>query len=194
MKYLVFIPTIILFYSCSTLKSDASKTTRNTHDVGIEWEYSSRIHEAYQEDMDSVINTEIQKFNSSGHSFNLHKKNRKDKDYISLEFKDGRIASKGEKIAGYIVCGLGLIATPVALIALHTGFFAAFYYLPENRYLMKCTYSDDLADPSSHGKKFEGTTGALIANKHKQVNKLYTKFSASLETILAKLDKELSSH
>ena len=148
----------------------------------------------YQQDMDSVINTEIQKFNTSGHSFKLHKKNRKDKDYISLEFKDGKIASKGEKTAGYVVCGVGLIATPAALIALHAGFVAAFYYLPENRFLMKCTYSDNLADPSSHGKKFEATTGALFANKNKQVNKLYTKFSIRLETILANLDKELSSH
>ena len=43
MKYFLFVPTIIFFYSCSTLKSDASKTIRNTHDVGIEWEYSSRV-------------------------------------------------------------------------------------------------------------------------------------------------------
>ena len=194
MKYFLFVPAIIFFYSCSTLKSHVSKTIRNTHDVGIEWEYSSRISDPYQQDMDSVINREIQKFNSSGHSFKLHKKNRKDKDYISLDFKDGKIASKGEKTAGYVVCGVGLIATPVALIALHAGFVAAFYYLPENRFLMKCTYSDNLADPSSHGKKFEGTTGALFANKSKQVNKLYSKFSIRLETILANLDKELSSH
>lgn len=193
MKYLLFFPAIIFFYSCSTLKSDSGKTIRNTHDVGIEWEYSASVKELYQKDMDSVINNEIQKFNASGHAFNLHKKNRKDKDYISLEFKDGKIASKGERTAGYIVCGLGLIATPVVLIALNTGFVAAFYYVPENRFLMKCTYSDNLADPSSHGKKFNGATGALFANKDKQVNKLFTKFSVRLEMILANLDKELSS-
>lgn len=193
MKYFLLSSLIICFYSCSTLKSDAGKTIKNTPNIGIEWEYSGKVNDVYQKDMDSVIKGEIQKFNSTSHSFNLHIKNRKDKDYISLEFKEGKLATKGERTAGYIVCGVGLVATPALLIALHTGFVAAFYYLPENRFLMKCTYSDNLSAPSSHGKKFYGSTGSLFAKKDKQVEKLFTKFSVRFEMIMTSLQKELSS-
>ncbi len=193
MKYFLLAGLTICFYSCSTLKSDSGKTIKNTPDVGVEWEYSAKVNDAYQKNMDSVIKDEIQKFNSSGHAFNLHIKNRKDKDYISMEFKDGKIATKSQRTAGYIVSGVGLIATPALLIALHAGFVAAFYYIPENTFLMKCTYSDNLANPSSHGKKFNGSTGALFANKDKQVGKLFTKFSVKFETIMSNLEKELSS-
>lgn len=193
MKYFLLSAIIICFYSCSSLKSDSGKTIRNTPGIGIEWEYSGKVNDAFQKDMDSVIKVEIQKFNSSGHAFNLHIKNRKDKDYISIEFKEGKIATKGERAAGYIVCGVGLIITPALLIALHTGVVAAFYYIPENKFLMKCTYSDNLSDPSSHGKKFNGSTGALFAKKDKQVEKLFTKFSIKFETIMTSLEKELSS-
>lgn len=194
MKYLLFLPLVLFFYSCSTLKSDAGKSIRNTPDVGIEWEYSGKINDAYQKDMDSVISAEIQKYNTAGHQLHLHKKKAKDKDYLFMEFKEGKLTTKGERAAGYIVTGLGLVATPALLIALNTGFIAIFYYVPENKFLIKCAYSGDLADPSSHGKNFVGSTGALFAKKQKQVAKLYTKFSVKLDGIFLSLEKELSSH
>ncbi len=194
MKYLLFLPLIIVFYSCSTLKSDAGRSIKNTPDVGIEWEYSSKINNAYQKDMDSVIDAEIQKYNTGGHQLHLHKKRPKDKDYLSMEFKEGKLTTRGERTAGYIVTGLGVVVTPAVLIALNAGFVAAFYYLPENKFLMKCTYSDNLAASSSHGKNFNGTTGALFVNRQKQVNKLYTKFSVKLDGIFLNLEKELSMH
>jgi PBP1b-binding outer membrane lipoprotein LpoB len=127
MKYLLFLPLVLFFYSCSTLKSDAGKSIRNTPDVGIEWEYSGKINDAYQKDMDSVISAEIQKYNAAGHQLHLHKKKAKDKDYLFMEFKEGKLTTKGERTAGYIFTGLGLVATPALLIALNTGFVAIFY-------------------------------------------------------------------
>jgi hypothetical protein len=108
-------------------------------------------------------------------------------------FKDGKIATRGDRIAGYIITGLGVLVTPTVLIAVNPGFIFAFYYWPENKYLMKCSYSDNLAAPSSHGKNFNGETGALFAKKDKQVKKLFAKFSSKLDDILVNLEKELAA-
>ena len=117
MKYLLFLPLIIIFYSCSTLKSDAGKSIKNTADIGIEWEYADKINDAYQKDMDSVINTEIQKYNTAGHQLHLHKRRAKDKDYLSIEFKEGKLTTKGERTAGYIVTDVERLRKPMQQIS-----------------------------------------------------------------------------
>src|SRR5437868_5153 len=112
MKY--FLPVLVLlFCSCKTLRIADEKNARNTPSIGIEWNYSESVNEKLPHRIDSVISGVMSQFNSEGHSFSVHKKLPKDKDYLALDFEKGKVVSKGEKIAGYAISGLGLIVTPI---------------------------------------------------------------------------------
>jgi hypothetical protein len=192
MKYLL--PALLfIFCSCQTLKVATEKNTRNTSSIGIEWSYNDRVNEKLQPRLDSVINKMMADFNAERHSFTVHKKLAKDKDYLSIDFNKGKIVSKGERIVGYVVSAMGLIATPIYLASADLGFIAAFAYWPSNNIQDQIQLSGTLAKGRGR-KNTRVETGALFARSSKQVDKLLTKFSTQLRNELVKIETQLEKH
>lgn len=193
MKNLVLLIFCLCCLSCATLQISEDRNSKNVKAVGIEWSYSEKVDERYQPMVDSAINQLIREFNSEKHLFTVHKKLPKDKDYITIDFNKGKIASKGQQIAGYVVSAVGLIGAPVALIAAESPIIVAFYYFPENRLDSKISVSSFLAADKSRDKRLSIGTGALFANRTKQVNKLTTKFEGGLKDVLLKIEQQVSA-
>lgn len=193
MKF-IFSFLLLTLFSCNTLHIAENKNRDNTRDIGIDWNYSEKVNPELQGLVDNALANTIKKFNEEGHSFDVHKKETKDKDYLTINFVKGKIAGKGEKIAGYIVSTLGLIVTPVALIAADAGFIAAFYFLPSHKIDALLELSPSLSTDNGNRKRLLLETGALFSKNSIKVEKLVTKFSTGFYNTLVKMDEQISKH
>ncbi len=192
---LLLISCVFLFlYSCKTLQVSSLKNNSNTKDIGLEWNYGEKVNDKLRVKIDAAMSEEIKNFNSQGHSFVLHVKKPKDKDYISVGISRGKIVRSGGKAAGYIISGIGLVAVPVALIALETGVFGGFYSLPNHRIDSRFALSSTLSGDRYHDKQLITETGALFSGTEKKVNKLVVKFISRFHTSLVKIETQLGEH
>jgi hypothetical protein len=139
---------------------------------------------------DSVIEASIINFNAEKNLFKVHKKGRKDKDYITVEFTKGKIVGPGQKAAGYIITTLGIAAIPALVIA-ESPIVAGFYFIPQNSLESKISLSPSLAADKYRDKKTASYTGALFSNQKTQVPKVGTKYAASLKQVLVALEKKI---
>ena len=193
MKLLLVLICVSLISSCATLQVASEKNTKNVTSLGIEWTYSGDLNEILPPKLDSSINTAMEKFNAEQHAFTVHKKLAKDKDYITVDFTKGKIASQGQKAAGYIVTGLG-IAAPVVLIAVSSPIIVSFYYWPLNVVYSDVSLSPSLSYEKTRNKKLNEGTGALFAKTKPQVNKLADKYSNAFYDVLVKVEDQLKQH
>ena len=193
MKLLLIVISVTLFSSCATLQVASERNTKNVNSLGIEWTYSGDLNEVLPPKLDSSVNAAMEKFNAEHHAFTVHKKLPKDKDYITVDFIKGKVASKGQKAAGYIVTGLG-IAAPIALIAVSSPIVVSFYYWPLNVLYSDVALSPSLSYEKTRDKKLNAGTGALFAKTKPQVNKLVNKYSDGFYEVLVKIENQLKQH
>ncbi len=188
----LFPALIICFtlYSCKTLQIAESK--KDITDLGISWELAKKVNPVYKERIDSVFEAVMNRFNSEKHSFSVHRQLPFEQNFIVFRFENGRFVSKGGRIAGYVISGLGLLAAPVAvLIATEGAFFAAFYYFPMDKLGIVATLSPALSDKKTIPKPLMVETGAMFSNKTKRMNKMGRKLEQTIYKMLLKLDKQL---
>ncbi len=193
MRYYTFF-LLIVFCSCKTLQVAENKNIKNTPSIGIEWNYSEKVNDKLLPKIDSVILKGINTFNSEKHSFSVHKKKPKDKDYLSLSFDKGKIVGGGEKAAGYIISTLGLIVAPAVLIGADAGFIVVFYFWPTHKIQGVMDLSPSMAADKGSIKRLYLETGALFSKNSKQVEKLLEKFSKAFYSSLIKIETQISSH
>ncbi len=184
----------ILFSSCKTLQLNELKNPRNTKSIGIEWTGLENINPFYKERLVTEIERQIAAFNAEPHTFSVHIKEKKEKDYITIDFMRGKLVSKGEKIAGYIVTGLGMAAIPVTLVATEGQGFLFFYWLPANKLNSSFSLSPSLSSSSTRSKRIYRETNTFFANTQNQGDKLVGKFGRAFHQILEKIHSELQTH
>ena len=99
----------------------------------------------------------------------------------------------GEKIVGYTLTGLGMVAVPAVMIAEETGFVVLFYYYPLHKITSRTELSGNLAAERSRARRVELSTGALFSKNSKQLDKLTKKFEKSLYNSLVRIEKQLNT-
>jgi hypothetical protein len=104
------------------------------------------------------------------------------------------VVGTGGKIAGYSATAIGLIATPVTLVALESPFILAFYYWPNHQITSKITLSSNLSGERKNNKNLMVMTGALFAATGKQTDKLVKKYVDGFHKTLLDIDSQLSQH
>ncbi len=178
--------------SCDVIHVAQNKTTENTSTLGIEVNYNDIPNSIFQQQLDSSLTVEIDKFNSEKHAFTVHRKNPrdKDKDYINIDFQKAKIVGTGGKIAGYAITTIGL-ATPFALLAAESPLLLAFYYIPEHNITTRVTISPNLAEDRKDHKNLFASTGALFSSNKKQVPKLMQKYTHNFHKILLDIEAQL---
>lgn len=190
MKLLAVICVCFTLFSCASLQVSQSRNKQNVSDIGIEWNYSSDVDDRYHRMTDSTIEASINNFNAEKHLFKVHKKGRKDKDFITVEFTKGKIVSPGQKAAGYIVTTLGIAAIPALVIA-ESPIVVGFYFIPQNSLESRISLSPSLAADKYRDKKMASYTGALFSNQKTQVPKVGTKYAVTFKQILLDLEKKI---
>ena len=193
MKLLLLIISISLISSCATLQVASERNTKNVTSLGIELTYSGNENEVLPPMLDSAINIAMEKFNAEKHAYSVHKKLPKDKDYVTVDFTKGKIASKGQKAAGYIITAIGL-AAPVVLISVESPLVVSFYYWPYNIVYSNVALSPSLSYDKTRDKKLNEATGALFAKTKPQVSKLVGKYSNGFYEVLIKIENQLKQH
>ncbi len=178
--------------SCGALKISASKT--NISDLGIYWHYPGKVNAIYQPRIDSVFDNVINKFNSEDHAFKVHKRSAEDLDYVQFTFNKGRFVSNAGVTTGYVLSGIGLIATPIIVLAATGGdYFGLFYYFPQDNLNISTSLSPSLVEDKVKLKTSTVEAGALFSNKTKRMNKISNKLESSIYKVLLNLDKQMTS-
>jgi hypothetical protein len=190
MKSLALICICISLFSCASLQVSQTRSRQNVTDIGIDWNYSDEVDERYKPMADSTMAVAITNFNSEKHLFKIHKKMRKDKDYVTVEFTKGKIMGPGQKAAGYIITTLGIAAIP-ALVVAESPIIVGFYFIPQNSLESKISLSPSLAADKYRDKKTASYTGALFSSQKIQVPKVGAKYAASFKQILIDLEKKI---
>jgi hypothetical protein len=196
MKQVVFACALCLLFSCNTLYVSQSKNQKNTPSIGVEWNFGDFPNEPLQRRIDSAILNEISRFNAEKHAFTVYERERRDKgkDYITLDLQKGKIVGTGGKIAGYSVTAIGVIATPVTLVALESPLIFGFYYWPNHQITSKITLSSNLSDDRKNDKNLLVMTGALFASTGKQTDKLVKKYVDGFHKTLLDIETQLNRH
>lgn len=193
MKQLLLIAALGWLCSCNTLHVAQNRTSANTTSIGVEWNYGQVSNEALLKSIDSVLNVEMEKFNSQKHSFTVHKKlpRTKEKDYLTIDFEKAKVVGSGGKVAGYVITTLG-IAAPIALAVAKSPLILGFYYWPMHNIHSKVTLSPNLSDERKNNKYVAVMTGALFASDEKQVPKMLRKYAESFHKLLTDIETQLS--
>jgi len=195
MKKLIAIAlSLCFFYSCTQLKISASQQNKMT-DLGIEYQNLDNVNEIYMSTVDSVLDAVITQFNSEHHSLMVHKKRKRDEDYLTLSFDKTRFVTNAGRAVGYSVSGLGLLVSPVAVATATSGqAFLAFYYLPEDYLHIRGQLSPAITDYPDRNKLIYVEADALFAKKSRRVNKIGDKLGDSLRQLLQNLDMQMQKN
>lgn len=192
MRIAVLLFVCLSLFSCATLQVSDTRNASNVKDIGIEWNYDDRVNERYKPMIDSAITDAMNSFNAEKHLFMVHKKERKDKDYISIDFTKGKIVSGGEKAAGYILTTVGVAAIPI-LIVVESPVIFGFYYLPQNMLQSTIALSPSLVADKYRDGKAVVASGALFSSQKKQVPKVVVKYATSFKKMLSGLENKISA-
>ena len=185
-----FILCLFLF-SCSFVRT--VETRRPFSDLGVDWNYAGKMNPVYKPIIDSTFEEIIRKFNSEAHSYKIHKRNPQDENYITFTFVNGKFVSNGGVTAGYIVSGLGLIATSaITLAASGATWLAAFYYFPADKLQIATMLSPSLAKRSKPSMSLL-EKGALFSTRSKRINKITVMLEKAIYEILGYLDRRMAS-
>jgi hypothetical protein len=195
MKPLFLILLTLLFFSCNTLKIASDKNTSNVTSIGIQTNYTKRANNTFKDTIESSIEKVITQFNNEKHAFSVHKKETSDRSYLTLDFSKVRIVSNGGVAAGYIISGIGLIASPI-LVFEWSGESAilAFWYFPVNRIEYISSLSPYLNAEKGPKQANLIQSGAMFRNKSKRIEVTKTKFEAYFYNSLLNLEKQLKTH
>lgn len=195
MRAFLLLPLTLLFLSCNSLKISGSKNANNVSSIGIETNYAKRVSSAYKDSIEASIEKVISQFNSEKHVFSIHKKETSDSSYLTLNFSKVRFVSNGGVAAGYIVSGIGLIASPI-LVFEWSGESAilAFWYFPVNRIEYTSSLSPYLNANRGPSQQNLIQSGAMFRSKSKRIEVTRTKFEVYLYNSLLELEKQLKSH
>jgi hypothetical protein len=181
------------FFSCKSLQVVETKTSANTPELGIEWNYGDRVDERLVKPIDSVLLKTMDDFNAQSHSFKVHKKERKDKDFVSFEIERAKIVRPGGKVAGYTLSAVGL-ALPVVMVLAQSPWIFAFVYLPHHEISSRAELSPSLAAE----KRWFGLIGngklALFTKDRKQVPKMLTNYGNRFAEALKKIEAQLKAN
>lgn len=195
MKNASLLLILLAFTSCKVLKLADDKNATNVKDIGIEANYGGKANNQYSKEIDASIENVITKFNSEHHAFKLHKKEKDDVAYYTLDFSKIKIVGPGGAAAGYFISALGLIATPIyAYTASEHSLFLAFYYFPANRVLYKGTLSPWLNKSPSLSHQFVAESGALFRNKVQRVAATKRNFEKQLYKTMLYLEKQVNKN
>lgn len=193
--FAAFAVATILLVSCKSFQVVETKTLANTPDIGVEWQSSGILDDALRNGTDSVINAFITEWNSNNsNSFRLHPKQRKDKDYVSLDLRRGKMVGTGGKVLGYSLTTLGLTLVPYALVAAETGYIAAFAYMPEHAVQFNGSLSPTLAATRKSEGPIAGSAGALFQSNSRAKEKIYLRLHSSLHKAFQNMHKQLESN
>lgn len=189
---LVTIVLVCLLLSCkATFQVMDTKTTVNTPEIGIEWNYGENVHPSMTRQIDSILILEIESFNAEFHAFKVRRKEKKDKDYVSIEFNHAKIIGSGGKIVGYTVTTIGILAIPATIIATEGALAIGFYYWPTHSISSRADLSPNLAADKRGFGKIGSETGALFSANRKQVPKLYQQLKFSFKAALIRIEQQL---
>ena len=195
MKILYFIVFLLSLTSCNVLKLAADKNANNVTTIGIQSNYGNRANNLYKDTVDAVIETVMNRFNAEKHIFDVHKKTKTDKAYLTLDFSKIKIVSNGGVIAGYVVSAIGLLVAPVAVYVLsEKTFLLAFYYFPLNIIEYQASLSSYLNDTKGKQQRISVQTGAMFRKMSKRISVTKEKFDMALYKMLLDLEKQLKTH
>ena len=185
----------IVLVSCKSFQVVETKNLSNTPDIGVEWYSSGILDDALRNGTDSVLNAFITEWNSNkNNSFRLHPKQRKDKDYVSLDLRRGKMVGTGGKVLGYSLTTLGLTLVPYALVAAETGYIAAFAYMPEHAVQFSGSLSPTLAADRKSEGLITGSAGALFQSNRRAKEKIYLRMHTSLHKAFDNMHKQLEKN
>jgi uncharacterized protein YijF (DUF1287 family) len=195
MKTLLLLTICALLYSCSTLKVAPDKNLGNIKAIGIETFYGTKADNIYTDHVKASIDKIMNVFNSENHGFQVHKKIRTDRAYLTLDFSKVKIVKNSGVAAGFIVTAIGLIATPILVLeATEQTAIAAFWYLPVNKIECTGTLSSYLNSGNASSQRLLIQTGAMFRRKDKRISVTVNKFENAFYNILLDLEKQLKSH
>ncbi|MEI6184765.1 MAG: hypothetical protein WCP65_04495, partial [Bacteroidota bacterium] len=159
-------------------------------DIGVEWIYdSSTVNDVYIPSIDSAIDATMAGFNQSDHHFKLHRKADSDSAYITINFNRCRYVTDGGLALGYIVSGIGIIATPIYTLANSGGhLLVGFWYFPCDVIDYKVELSPFISPDKNREQNMFVKSGACFATRDERIQKVVGRFAISLQEILQQLD------
>jgi hypothetical protein len=184
----------VLLMSCKTFQVAENKNLKNTPSLGVEWYYGDRVSPVLQPRIDSVIRLAMDNFNKSSRSFSVHPKQKKDKDYITIDVMRTRKVRTGGKIAGYTISTVGILVAPVAMIVAEVGAILAFAYLPSHRIEARGELSPNLAADKRSFGPVGSEAFALFTKDSKQINRMLTHVEKNVRLALEAVERQLAAN
>lgn len=179
-------------YSCQPILKIAETKKVLSNEIAIEWLIDSDVNDIYIPEIDSVMNIVLNRFNGENHTVSIHKKREQEEASIKIVFKESKFASSGNLITGYIVSGLGLLASPVVITSITSGqALLMFWYFPNDVLRFSVTLSPNLLEDSrSFTHEQFVKSGAMFSNKTRRVNKISNKLESMLYKMLLDISGE----
>ena len=195
-KTIALVLCSIILFSCSTIVKIPEAKKSTIKDIGIEWVYdSSNVNDVFIPSIDSAIDITMADFNQSSHHFKVHRKAVSDSAYLTINFNRCRYVTKGGVALGYIVSGLGIIATPIYTLSNSGGhLIVGFWYFPFDAIDYTVALSPYITPDKNKEQSITVNSGACFTAKDQRVKRVVGKFALSLQEILQQLDgKKISN-
>ena len=188
-QFLASLVLLVLLNSCGTAKRISLPPTNHFTDIAIEWQGTHLVNDIYVKMLDSVMNHIIYQFNQDGHSFTLHKRHGNEENKLLMVFERTNFVTKAEQTNGYIKNGLGLVASPLSVLAGSGGNGAlAFWSFPKD----KIWFSNTILYGSKKHFVQQGVlqSGALFEDVNLRLNNMGEKVATTMFDLLNKMDEQ----
>ena len=188
-KLIALVFSSIILFSCSKVYiPEAKKST--IKDIGVEWVYdSSSVNDVYIPAIDSAIDATMARFNQTNHHFKVHRKAVSDSAYLTINFNRCRYVTYGGVALGYIVSGIGIIASPIYTLSISGGhFILGFWYFPWDIIDYRVELSPFISPDKNKEQSLFIKSGACFSGKEERVQRIVGRFALSFEDILQQLD------
>jgi len=184
-----FILIATFLVSCTTLRIPEIQK-QNIKDIGVEWNIdSATMNNVYLPKIDSTLDACINRFNKETHQFKVHRKRLTDSAYLTLYFENGRFVTNAGVALGYIISGLGLIATPIYTISSSNGnAFLAFWYFPRDNIKYSAVLSPSINSVKRGEQFIVVQSGACFSSKNARIKAVIDKLSSSFYSLLRQLE------
>ena len=134
-------------------------------------------------------------FNQSNHHFRVHRKAVSDSAYLTINFNRCRYVTDGGVALGYIVSGIGIIASPIYTLNISGGqFLFGFWYFPWDLIDYKVVLSPYISPDKNKEQNMFVKSGACFTGKEERIQRLVGRFAVSLQELLLQLDGEKISN
>lgn len=185
-------------FSCGGLRVAENRNFKNTKEIGVEWSVDGvvkNVGDNYEQTVDSLMELAMATYNQQHPQLVFRKKQKKDKDYITVSIDRFKVVKAGGKAAGYVVTGVGLIAAPITVLVLSEYTFAlAFYYWPAHKMTGTAELSSALASDKGYRTFMGAEKGALFGTNKKQIPKLYSRYVESMHKVFAMVETRLAEN